>query len=106
MEYFVFTDRQEGPFSLEQMQDKKLTSDTPVWHTGLTEWTTAGKVAELIQRIKATPPPFQAAPVSEYEYQLRMEELFAENKRTDWVTVAWLLFSILCFLLLIWAMNK
>lgn len=105
MEYFVYTDRQEGPFSLEQMQSKKLTMGTPVWHTGLTEWTTAGNVAELVQRIKSTPPPFPAVPVSEYEYQVQMEEFFAEKKKTDWVTVAWVVFSVCCVLLLFWVMN-
>lgn len=105
MEYFVFTDRQEGPFSLEQMQNKKLAMDTPVWHTGLTEWTTAGKIAELLPRIQAIPPPYQPAAVSEYEYQVQMEEFFADKKKTDWVTIGWVLFAVLSFMLLLWAMK-
>ena len=106
MEYYIYLDQQEGPFTLQQLQMKRLNADTPVWHTGLGEWTTAGKIAELNGLIKTVPPPYQAASVSEYEYQLQMEEIFPEKKKIDWTTVAWVLFSISCVLLLIWAMNR
>ena len=106
MEYYIYVDQQEGPYSLGQLQNKGITADTPVWHTGLAEWTTAGKVAELSHLIKAVPPPFQAAPVSEYEYQLQMQEFFTERKKLDWGTFAWVLFFILSFIVLLWAMSK
>ena len=43
----------EGPFDIEEL--KGITGDTPVWFDGLDDWTTADKVAELKDLIKAAP---------------------------------------------------
>jgi hypothetical protein len=106
MEYYIYKDQQEGPFSLAQLNSKAITADTPVWHTGLAEWTTAGKLADLSHLIKQIPPPFPAAAVSEYEYQIQMEEFFTEKKKIDWGTIAWIMFSIGSLVFLIWVMNR
>ena len=51
---------QSGPFTFEQLKTKKLSKKTPVWYEGLTEWTPAEKVAELLDLI-SIPPPFVSA---------------------------------------------
>ncbi|RYE36029.1 MAG: DUF4339 domain-containing protein, partial [Sphingobacteriales bacterium] len=49
---------QEGPFTLEDLRNKRLTGDTPVWYEGLTQWTTASRVPEIAAVIVSqTPPP-------------------------------------------------
>jgi hypothetical protein len=53
---------QQGPFDIEDLKARNITKDTPIWFEGLTEWTTAGKIAELNELFaKATPPPFNAS---------------------------------------------
>jgi hypothetical protein len=53
---------QQGPFDIENLKTKNITKDTPIWYEGLSEWTTAGKIAELsVLFANATPPPFNAS---------------------------------------------
>ncbi len=53
---------QQGPFDIENLKSKNITKDTPIWFEGLSEWTTAGKIAELsVLFANATPPPFNAS---------------------------------------------
>lgn len=49
---------QQGPFTLEELQSKNITPQTPVWYDGLADWTTAGQVEELKDILVHTPPPF------------------------------------------------
>ncbi len=48
---------QEGPFYFEELKTKEITSDTPIWFEGLSEWTTADKIQELSVLIVSTSPP-------------------------------------------------
>jgi len=48
--FYFFTDAtgtRQGPFKLDQLKDKNITAQTPVWYDPLTEWTTAEKVTAL-----------------------------------------------------------
>ncbi len=56
---------QQGPFTLEELQEKAITASTPIWYDGLSEWTTAGQLEELKDIIVHTPPPFHAPAASE-----------------------------------------
>jgi hypothetical protein len=48
-----------GPFSIEELNEKKITKSTPIWFDGLEHWKTAGEIPELTRLFVATPPPFQ-----------------------------------------------
>ena len=58
-----------GPFTFNELKDKKITKETPIWDEGLEDWTTAGEVENLnsifllkpptIPQIKKTPPPIK-----------------------------------------------
>lgn len=48
-----------GPFSLAELEEKKITATTPVWFSGIPDWKTAGEIAELQIILKVTPPPFK-----------------------------------------------
>lgn len=64
MKYFIIEDqKQQGPFSIYELKDKGISSDTPVWAEGMSDWTPAGKVDELKDFLfntndKSTPPPY------------------------------------------------
>lgn len=58
--YYLHNGKEQiGPFSLEQLKDKSLTSDTPVWTSDMSDWKTAEEVAELQHLLSKIPPPFK-----------------------------------------------
>jgi hypothetical protein len=62
--YALLEGRQAGPFSETEMarliNDKKLSKETYVWHTGLREWKTAENLPELVRLAALAPPPVPA----------------------------------------------
>ena len=63
--YIIINNNQEGPYTLEELGDKKITSTTPVWHKGMDNWTTAGQLEEskeLLDQQPPTPPITPKAP--------------------------------------------
>lgn len=57
--YFLHSGtEQQGPFDIEELKLKKITKDTPIWHDGIPDWTTAGNIEELKSILTTTPPPF------------------------------------------------
>lgn len=63
MKYFIIENNQQtGPFSIYELKDKGLTSDSLVWAEGMKEWTPAWQVEELKNFLyntanSSTPPP-------------------------------------------------
>jgi hypothetical protein len=59
--YAVLDGKQAGPFSETELtrliNDKKLSKETYVWHTGLREWKTAENVPEIVRLVALAPPP-------------------------------------------------
>ncbi len=52
-------EEQQGPFDIEELKTK-ISKDTPIWHEGLSDWTTADNIDELSGFFKkTTPPPFK-----------------------------------------------
>jgi hypothetical protein len=50
---------QQGPFDFEELKEKNISKETPIWFEGLPDWTIAEKIEELNSLFKtATPPPF------------------------------------------------
>ena len=64
MKYFIIENNQQaGPFSIYELRDKGITSDTLVWIEGMANWTPAWQVEELKNflfntQATSTPPPF------------------------------------------------
>lgn len=64
MEYFIYKDnKQQGPFTKEQLAKMNITSETLIWCEGMAQWTPAWQILELRGVIfgkaedQATPPP-------------------------------------------------
>lgn len=69
MNYFIIiNDAQQGPFSVAELQQQGISSDTLVWTEGMAEWTPAWQVEELRPLFykqtagTAVPPPPPANP--------------------------------------------
>ena len=60
MDSYFFHDgnEQHGPFTLEELKEKSIKRETPVWNKGLEDWTRAGDLAELNSLFENTPPAF------------------------------------------------
>lgn len=86
MTYFIIINNQQtGPYTLEELFDRHITSDTLVWTEGMTNWTPAWQIEELHdilkgidprtassqqasgqqQTQKPTPPPYPNQPASQ-----------------------------------------
>lgn len=65
MTYFILiNNQQQGPYTLDELRSRNITSATLVWREGMADWTPAWKVAELVSLFHAdaadnaqTPPP-------------------------------------------------
>lgn len=64
MYWIIINDTQQGPYSLEQLGEINLSTNTPVWREGMTEWIPAGQIEELAALIPAPQPP--AIPTDAY----------------------------------------
>lgn len=66
MNYWVIDDGVEkGPFSLDQIRELRPAPNTPVWCTGLPDWTTADQLPELAQWLsypQVEPAPCEPQP--------------------------------------------
>jgi hypothetical protein len=59
MAYFIHEDgSQTGPFTIEELKQKRISPSTPIWTNGLAEWTTASQLKELEGLFASAPPPF------------------------------------------------
>ncbi|MCW0483448.1 CD225/dispanin family protein [Gaoshiqia sediminis] len=59
MKKYFYTDGTSnfGPFTIEELQEKKINRDTKVWFQELGEWKAAGEIPELTEIFKLVPPP-------------------------------------------------
>ena len=59
--YAMLDGKQAGPFSeteiVRLINDKKLSKETYVWHTGLREWKTAENIPAVLRLVALAPPP-------------------------------------------------
>lgn len=57
MTYFIIINNQQtGPYTLEELFDRHITSDTLVWTEGMTNWTPAWQIEELHDILKGIDP--------------------------------------------------
>ena len=59
MDKYFYTDgkQQYGPFTVEEIQSKDLSSDTLMWKEGLQDWIKAKDFPEFQNSVSASPPP-------------------------------------------------
>lgn len=59
MKKYFYTDgtNNYGPFTLDELKEKKISRETKIWFQELGEWKSAGEVPELTEIFKLVPPP-------------------------------------------------
>ncbi len=55
--YFSRNGQTSGPFSVDQLLQQGIASDTYVWHQGLSGWQRAGEIPDIANRLGMMPPP-------------------------------------------------
>jgi len=55
--YISINSEQSGPFSLEELKEKKLTDEYLVWTEGFESWLKASEVFHLKESVVKLPPP-------------------------------------------------
>lgn len=77
-----------GPFNLEELEIKQITTSTQVWCEGLEDWKNAGDVEELKCILQVQPPPFKKVvilpPILKTSIQENKNEITAETKNRSW----------------------
>ncbi len=61
--YIHKDDQQQGPFSIDELQDLKITRDTLIWFEGTDNWKKAIEIEELKEIFNSIPPPIQSKKV-------------------------------------------
>jgi len=64
-QYYIYLEAgQTGPLTFEELKQYKITSETMVWHEGLTEWQKANTLEEFKPLLTQLPPPIlKPAPI-------------------------------------------
>ncbi len=58
MDFFIIqNDEQRGPFTIDQLREMGIEATTPVWHSGLDNWTLASDIDELRDLLAFSPLP-------------------------------------------------
>jgi len=60
--YIQEDDQQQGPFSIEELKELKITRETMTWYEGVADWKEAGEIEELKELFKSIPPPLKSNP--------------------------------------------
>ncbi|MBE7443338.1 MAG: DUF4339 domain-containing protein [Flavobacteriales bacterium] len=92
--YFIYSDeKQEGPFSIDELKLKKLSKETKVWFEGINDWTTIENVVELKGIINSMPPPIVTPPHIDSTKSNSISE--KKSKKRGWIVFLLLLLFVL-----------
>ena len=78
--YYLTGKDQNGPFTMDQLVEKDLTSETLIWTDGMENWQKLKDIPELLQTIKpkSVPPP----PPSDFVEKITKTEVTGQLKVT------------------------
>jgi hypothetical protein len=74
--YIVIDGSQQGPFTLEDLQEIEITTTTLVWTENMENWTEAKNIEELKSVIKKVPPPIPQP----YDKPIKVEAEISKKK--------------------------
>jgi len=74
--YIVVDEKQEGPFSIEELKNKNIKRNTLVWTENMEDWMEAKNIVELEIILKKSPPPIP----SKIDKPLKVEAEITKKK--------------------------
>jgi hypothetical protein len=75
--FYVYEGQSIGPFTKEELVGK-INSETLVWYEGLSEWTKASEIHDLLNIGQLTPPPI---PSQEVSHPKKVEVILKKEKK-------------------------
>lgn len=64
MKFYVMSNNtKQGPYTIEELQDKGISANTMVWKVGLASWQPAYKIEELMGILSELPPEIPQPPM-------------------------------------------
>jgi uncharacterized BrkB/YihY/UPF0761 family membrane protein len=57
MYFYEVNGSKQGPFTFQELKEKKISNHTLIWHSELENWTQASKIEELKEILINEPPP-------------------------------------------------
>jgi len=73
-----------GPFDLEELKAKNITTKTPVWFEGMEKWKTAGEIEALRSLFVVIPPPINPSmtmpPIKKMEAKIEPRKILGLSK--------------------------
>jgi hypothetical protein len=80
-----------GPFAIEELKAKNITTKTPVWFEGMEKWKTAGELPELNSVFAVIPPPFKTTitppPTEKEETKKVAHKILGLSKSTFFIII-------------------
>jgi len=80
-----------GPFSISELQEKKISPDTLIWYEGLEQWTKASEITELKSCIVSIPLPPPTP--SQIEFQTNNKSKFIKIAHKGLTIIFWIAFT-------------
>jgi hypothetical protein len=73
---------QHGPYDLNELKEKAITTETPIWFKGLEDWKPAKEIAELKDLIGDTPPAFNIPTPPKFNQQHLVLDYSLEREKS------------------------
>ncbi len=78
--YIHKDDQQQGPFTIDELKDLKITRETMVWFEGADEWKQAIEIEDLQEIFKSIPPPLVDRKTEDVNKSINEEKLSRKKK--------------------------
>ena len=62
--YILEQGHKQGPFKLQELKERGISSTTYIWKSGLDNWVEASEISELSSLLQDVPPPLPPMPKS------------------------------------------
>lgn len=82
-----------GPFDMEELKEKKITRDTPIWCEGMSDWKNASAIDDLKSVLASIPPPIKKETI--IQEQKKISTNIEEPKSSFWSSLKKLIIILL-----------
>ena len=81
MKHYFYSDgeKQNGPFTFEQLKNENIEKETLIWFEGLDDWKPAKEIKEFDEIFELNPPPI---PKNEFNTEVESSELKDNNEKS------------------------
>jgi len=99
---------QQGPFDIEELKEKKVQKDTPIWYEGLENWMKVADVPELQSILPSIPPPYSKSQTPPTFQKVSSKSVAEEKpkKKSRFGVVGWIILIVIIIAVLTMIANN